>query len=46
MLVGIYPSSYVKELKAKGERDKAVAFMDYWDDCQTNNHNYLEYQKH
>lgn len=27
-----YPVYYVQELKRAGRRDKAIAFMDYWDD--------------
>jgi hypothetical protein len=31
----MYPTDYIKELKQKGKRAKAMAFMDYLDDMQT-----------
>ncbi len=31
-IYGYYPVYYIQELKRAGRRDKAMAFMDYWDD--------------
>lgn len=38
-----YPTDYVQELKKKGNRKKARAFQEYWDDMEHGEHNSIRF---